>query len=625
MNFFEHQESAKTRTRWLLLLFGIALILIILLFDLVLLVLFGQSPAGVTDLDYISRNSGILIAGAVGTALLIVLASLFRMSTLASGGGKVAQELGGTLVDADVKDFKRRQLRNVVEEMAIAAGIPVPEIYVLEREAGINAFAAGLSTSDAAIAVTRGLLESMNREELQGVIAHEFSHILNGDMRLNLRLVGVIFGILILSIIGRKILHSTSRSRNGKNDAGAILIGLSVMLIGYVGLFFGRWIKASVSRQREFLADASAVQYTRNPESISGALKKIAVHARGSFMDEDTEEIGHMLFGQGMTERIFASHPPILERIRRIQPGFREEELEDVRRRLERQLHSPSAEEPARAHVKSGDNLFGVIGNPDLGRLLQAALLMSSIPEEVMDAARSVEWAPAVLLYILLDGNSVLRLKQQEIISRECGLATASNLEYLVSNYPVVDIQHRMPLFELVFPALKRRPSDQLAMLVNTIGQLIRVDNKIDTFEYLLVRMIGQHLSEAEKPGSVRLHGNRTLAETAPHVVNAIAILSQHGHPETERAEKAFLESLEIVGLPAVSYSPPDDWMETLDRALPVLNLLKPSEKKLLIHAFVKCVMFDERVVPKELELLRVLSAALHVPLPPLQQSDANH
>jgi Zn-dependent protease with chaperone function len=617
MNFFEHQRAAKNRTRWLLVLFTIAVILIVALVDLLLLYVFGQSSDGPGEGSYFSQNGGVLIAGAVGTTSLILLASLFRFFTLTAGGGKVIQELGGAPVDSDTRDMKRLQLRNVVEEMAIAAGIPVPEIYVLEREPGINAFAAGLSTSDAAIAVTRGLLETMSREELQGVIAHEFSHVLNGDMRLNLRLMGVLFGILVLAIIGRRILHGASRTRGGKNSGGALIIGLAVMLIGYVGLFFARWIKAAVSRQREFLADASAVQFTRNPESIGGALKKIAVHGKGTFMQQDTEEIAHMLFGQGAPARRFATHPPILERIRRIQPGFREEELKDVRRHLDRPQIVETPGKAETGQVSGAGSLIDIIGNPDFERLVQAALLLASIPEAIMDAAHSVEWAPALLLYATLDSNREIRLKQQMLIARELGAETESQVHYLLSQHPLLDIHHRLPLFELVFPALKRRPLDELIRLNAVVGRLIMADDTIDTFEYLLAKMTQLHLREAEQPNAVKLYGNLTIADTTADVVDTVAILCHLGQANPQHAAQAFAKALEVAGLPPAAYQAPSEWMAALDRSLPALNLLRPADKQRLLRALVACVMFDGRVLVDELELLRVLSASLHVPLPP--------
>ena len=280
MNFFDYQDQAKKQTRWLVLLFILAVIAIVLVIDAALLVTIGFNsgdPATGISLfspGFVASHWQTLAGGGVGTVGVIGVASMYKMASLRSGGGKVARDLGGTLVDSDTRDPMRRRLRNVVEEIAIASGVPAPEIYVLEQEPGINAFAAGFSPSDAAVAVTRGALEKLSRDELQGVIAHEFSHIFNGDMRLNIRLMGVLFGILMLALIGRRILFSARYSRSSKkNGGGIVMVALVVMVVGVVGLFFGRWIKSAESRQREYLADASAVQFTRNPDGLGGALQ----------------------------------------------------------------------------------------------------------------------------------------------------------------------------------------------------------------------------------------------------------------------------------------------------------------------------------------------------------------
>ncbi len=245
--------------------------------------------------------------------------------------------MGGTLVPADVQDPLRRRLRNVVEEMAIASGVPVPEIYVLEEESGINAFAAGFTPSDAAVAVTRGTLELLDRDELQGVIAHEFSHILNGDMRLNIRLMGVLFGIMVLGLIGRLIVrggHHTSiiSSRRDRGAPVALVIGLGLMVVGGIGVFFARVIKAGISRQREYLADASAVQFTRQSSGIANALKKIGGYSEGSLIKSaDPEEVSHMLFGTGARFcSLFATHPPLVARIQALDPSFRDTDFPRV-------------------------------------------------------------------------------------------------------------------------------------------------------------------------------------------------------------------------------------------------------------------------------------------------------
>ena len=214
--------------------------------------------------------------------------------------------------------------------MAIASGMPVPDIYVLEQESGINAFAAGYTPGDAAIAVTRGTLELLDREELQGVIGHEFSHILNGDMRLNIRLMGVLFGIMVLGLIGRMILRSGHHasivsSRRGRGAPAVLIIGLGLAILGGIGVFVARAIKASISRQREFLADASAVQFTRQTDGLASALKKIGGYEEGSHLQAaDPEEVSHMLFGTGSRlSGMFATHPPLTERIQALDPHFK--------------------------------------------------------------------------------------------------------------------------------------------------------------------------------------------------------------------------------------------------------------------------------------------------------------
>src|SRR5690606_37764270 len=305
MNFFEHQERARGTTRWLVLLFIGAVISLILGATLIVSVILatsnaqqGAAPAfdpTALPLDVLAGVSAVVLA-------VVALGAAFRFMQLRAGGKAVAQGLGGRLLSVNTRNIDERKVLNVVEEMAIAAGVPVPQVYLLE-EAGINAFAAGHTPQDAVIGVTRGCIAQLSRDELQGVIAHEFSHICNGDMRLNLRLIGWLYGITVLGLIGYFLLRgqSVAAARSRDNSRGAlVLVGLGLMAVGYGGTLFGNLIKAAVSRQREFLADASAVQYTRNPAGIGGALKKIGANAKGSLLDTaGAGEVGHLLFGQG--------------------------------------------------------------------------------------------------------------------------------------------------------------------------------------------------------------------------------------------------------------------------------------------------------------------------------------
>ena len=340
MNFFDAQDQARRATRWLVVIYVLATALIVAGITLVVgVALYSASSTSIARHpgEFLQAQAPVLAAAAIITALFIVGATLYRTTVLSAGGGRVATDMGGTRVSADVADPLQRRLRNVVEEMAIASGVPVPEIYVLEQESGINAFAAGYAPGDAAIAVTRGTLELLDREELQGVVAHEFSHILNGDMRLNIRMMGVLYGIMVLGLIGRMILRGSHRGRmvsgrRGKGAGGVVLIGLGLAIFGAIGVFLARIVKAAVSRQREFLADASAVQFTRQTRGIADALKKIGGYAEGSLIQAtDPEEISHMLFGTGARlSGLFATHPPLTERIQALDPSFREADFPRV-------------------------------------------------------------------------------------------------------------------------------------------------------------------------------------------------------------------------------------------------------------------------------------------------------
>ncbi|MES9972530.1 MAG: M48 family metallopeptidase [Candidatus Thiodiazotropha sp.] len=629
MNFFEHQDEAKRNTKRLVLLFLLAVVIIILAIDGVLLMLFSNLLSDTLETSqglsgFLADNSSILLFGTGGTGAAIGLASLYRSASLKDGGGAVARQMGGVPVEADPKDPLRQRLRNVVEEIAIASGVPVPEIYIMEQESGINAFAAGYSPSDAAVAVTRGTLESLNREELQGVIAHEFSHIFNGDMRLNIRLIGALFGIMILAIAGRRILSGarySSGSRN--NNAGAIMLfAAALTAIGYIGLFFARWIKAAVSRQREYLADASAVQFTRNPQGIAGALKKIAVHAQGASLARDSEEIAHMLFGQGMAANLFATHPPILERIQRIEPGFREQELGEIAKRLQQRSRREAEREAAAAQAGAQGTPFDPrtiiegIGRPGWEQILAAAALAASMPESMLSAARSTEWAPELLLCILLDKDEAIRDQQLFTIARKLGAESEAQVRHLMASAMPIRPEQRLPLLEIAFPALKRRPVEFIHRMLDTVTEIIHLDGKIEVFEFLLAKVISLYLKDALNPSQSHPGGNQTLAELAEPARRVIAILAGHGHKQGELIQRSYEKGINTIGLEPQPMQWPSDWVATLDDGLLQLDRLKIKEKERLITALVETILSDTRVTTEELELLRAIGSALHVPLP---------
>jgi Zn-dependent protease with chaperone function len=632
VNFFEHQDRARRQTRVLVVLFSLAVLAVIGSVNLLVLLTVGATNlAGVpSGAGLISENWSLLLGSTAVTASVIGLASLYRSLQLRAGGGEIARSLGGTAVDPSTDDPLRRRLYNVVEEMAIASGVPVPEVFVLEHEQGINAFAAGFSTTDAAVAVTRGTLEHLDRDELQGVIAHEFSHIFNGDMRLNIRLIGFLFGILILAIVGRKLLYSARFARDSRNAAPAVMIGLVVVVIGYVGLFFGRWIKAAVSRRREFLADASAVQFTRHPDGIAGALKKIGALYASSFMTTDAEEIGHMLFAKGMGRQMFATHPPLEDRILALDPGFRKEELKVLAEQMDRHAQARLAE-AEKAAAKEADSsagpgglslnpeqLIDQIGNPDLQQILMAALLAGSMPSALERAAHSDEWAQEVICFLLLSPDEEIREQQLLLISKALGSQSERQVAMLWQEGQSLPRNQRLPLLEMAFPGLRRRPQREWISLLRLIDELIAADGRVDVFEYALGRLTANQIEVLLHPDRFRPGGSKTLSELDSEVLLVMGLLAAQGHPgDSEAAAAAFKAGMKDIAKPIPGSLPDlERWPERLDAALKRLDGLRLADKQTLVTGLAHCALHDRTVVDEELELLRVIAGLIHVPLP---------
>jgi len=601
-------------------MFALAVLAIVAAVDVLVLFTLGPDPVA-------------LFWATIVTGGIIVGASTVRSLQLRSGGGEVAQAYGGTLIDADPSDPLRRRLRNVVEEMAIASGVPVPEIYVLEHEQGINAFAAGYSPADAAVAVTRGALERLDRDELQGVIAHEFSHVLNGDMRLNIRLIGFVFGILVIAVLGRKLLHSARFARDSRNAAPAVAIGLVVVVIGYIGLFFSRWIKAAVSRQREYLADASAVQFTRNPNGIGGALKKIGATKAGSFMTVDTEEVGHMLFGRGMGYQVFATHPPLEKRIRAIDPGFDPAEFEHLAREMDRHARARRAEvEEAERRRSAADAAAALdpaalvtdlsmlaerIGQPGIEQILAAATLTAAVPAELERAAHSDEWAEALVCALLLSSDDDTREDQLLSVAGALGAEAERQVSVLYAPVSAMPRSLRLSLVETAFPQLRRRPEAELVALMRLIERLARADGRVDVHEYALLRLVSSQIRDSLRPARSSAGGSKKLGGLRDEAAELMAVVARHGHGgDDEAAHAAFAAGMTEIGGEVPPMPVVNPWQERLDRALRRLDALRPASRHVLVLGLLRCCAHDGRIAAAELDLLRLVCALLHVPLP---------
>ncbi len=631
MNFFDAQDKAKRATRWLIVIYVIATILIVAgVTAIVGAVLYSAEQGEIA-------NPSVLGGTAILATLFIVGATLYKTSILSGGGGRVAKDMGGTLVPTDVQDPLRRRLRNVIEEMAIASGVPVPEIYVLESESGINAFAAGFTPGDAAIAVTRGTLEQLNREELQGVIAHEFSHILNGDMRLNIRMMGVLFGIMVLGIIGRMVLRGSYHgsyisSRRNRSAPAIMMIGLGLTILGWIGVFFARLIKAAVSRQREYLADASAVQFTRQTDGIANALKKIGGYSHHSYIREaDPEEVSHMLFAGGVSRisSLFATHPPLAQRIQALDPSFVENDYPVVD---ENQIGDASAPEHAAGFAPgstaefSDNNRVNVdarlaesIGQPTAEHIAFARRLRRSIPATLYDAAHSPTGAYLLALALVVDEPHADR--QIAIIESQLGDQRANLVRQYFNELSNIGATYRLPLLEIAFPELKQRPAPKLQFLLDLARRLIEFDGKIDLREFCYYRILARHLEQAISP-AVDQKGNRVSKSAArAAAVSLIRIVADQGNEDDESREAAFAAGVSVFGGWAgerQSITGEDQTVEKLNQALDVLRRINSAGRQSLIQAVTQTVSNDGRLTATEGELLRAICASLDCPLPPI-------
>ncbi len=640
MNFFDAQDKARRSSRRLVIVYLLATSLIVAGMTLIVALAsfsFTSLNQGMTFGAFLGNYSGMLALFAVLMILVIVGATAFKTATLSSGGGKVAESLGATQIPPDIKDPKLQRLRNVVEEMAIASGVPVPDIYVLEHENGINAFAAGYETGDAAVAVTRGALEVLDRQELQGVIAHEFSHILNGDMRLNIRLMGVLFGIMVLALIGRTILRGgrwgAFSSRRGNGAPVILATGVGLLILGWIGIFFARIIKASVSRQREYLADASAVQFTRQTDGIANALKKIGGYADGShFQATDPEEVSHMLFGTGSRlSGMFATHPPLTERIQALDPSFKASDYPAVDRRTYRAV----ADEPQVSGFDDGmttamatgtttdltETIAEMVGDPEQEHIAYASGLRRSVPETLYDAAHSQELAFLLAVALILDRSGRTRERQLGIATERLGAERVRIIREYFEAIEKAGAEYRLPLLDIAFPALKRRPEAELNYLLDLANRLIEVDGDIDLYEYCYYRILVGNLKQSMRPLARNKRTSDRRRSVRDAAVELLRVVAHCGHDNPDEHRRAFEAGLATFGKwgskyafePAYTFSIP-----ALDRSLETLLALNGDGKRMLLEAITAAVMSDKTLSVSETELIRAICASLDCPLPPI-------
>ena len=635
MDFFQRQEIARRNTKLLEVYFALAVIGTILLAYLgsVLVWDFEHSRHLDADgnMDLSLWNPQLFAVVSLGTLLIIFSSSLYKIGQLSRGGSVVAEMLGGQPVDAHTTDLHEKMLLNVVEEMAIASGTLVPQIYLLPDEGVINAFAAGHTTSDMVICVTHGALKYLTRDELQGVIGHEFSHILNGDMRLNLRLMGIVFGILCLTIIGKVLL----RTRGRKNPLP--LIGLVFLVVGSIGVFFGKLIKSAVSRQREFLADAASVQFTRNPEGLASALKKVG--SSGSMLDDpNAEDASHFFFANGLPESGFdwmSTHPPLEERIRLLDPHWdgnftpvqpiwteaaaaKAKEYSSPQRREIFQHPGnliPALAFPA-ATIASAAVLSDV-GAPTGRHLDYAADIMAKISDSLMDAAHSTMSAVALVYALLLSPDE--KVRETQLQQLQSNPIIAHEAERLFDLTPTLESRARLPLATLSITALRNLSAAQYAQFTANIQSIIGLNGQTELFAYVLQKLVLRRLDTQFNPPKPRVAQYYAIKPLLPDCAVLLSALACAGQVEPTAIESAFnlgaslLDDPDhVLKLDATAYD-----LNRIDAALDRLNQGTPQIKKAILGACAETVAADGVIQENEAELLRAIADSLDCPIPP--------
>jgi Zn-dependent protease with chaperone function len=654
MDFYSAQDAARRSSRWLVLWFGLAVAVLIGLTNVLIAMLIYLMGIGGAPLAAPEAIQGFLAAfnwetfgfvclGVIGTVFLVIL---FKWAQLSSGGKSVAERLGGERILPQTSDTRQRRCLNVVEEMSLAAGMPVPPVYLLSNERGINAFAAGISPADAVIGVTQGSLNNFSREQLQGVIAHEFSHILNGDMRLNIRLAAMLKGITFIGDVGEVIVRGgrrrgrmSSLDKDSKLPVQAMMIGLALWLIGFLGGLFAGFIKAAVSRQREHLADASAVQFTRNPGGIADALKVIGGYPAGTtIVEARAGELSHIFFGQiaGQLWQLFRTHPPLPERIRRIEPSWDGEYIrfeperhyegtaQDQARREQRE----QAAKVAAAAVIAGAVIGEAGGTPghaasvdaDFGGESDVAVKASplhQIPDALAEQARDPLGAHALVFGLLLGAGASAREKQFDIIEAAGVRGLPATVRKLLPGLEALAPEWRLSLLELCLPALKCISPAQYQMFKETLLKITRADDRIDLYEWCLYQVVRHYLD----PEFLQVAPSKPRYRKAVHVrrefQTVVSVLAWHGHDNDTDRQAAFTRGVESAGLYDLGMRPREECsVAEFSRAVNKLADCYPLLKPRLLKGMAKCAAHDGALSAREVELLVAVAAVMDCPVP---------
>jgi Zn-dependent protease with chaperone function len=628
-DFFGNQERARTKTAQLICLFVLSIAIIIVSVYLV-----ATGIYFIATKTYLENKPSVALWDFtrfflvfVGTLLVILGGTLYKIHELKAGGARIARMLGGRLIARNTTVPEEKKLFHVVEEIAIASGVPVPELYVMDREAAINAFAAGFGMEDAVISVTRGTLVLMDRDELQGVIAHEFSHILNSDTLINIQLMGWLHGILVISLIGEAMFRGLEHSR-GRGTLYIAVVGVSLYVLGSIGLFFGNAIKGAISRQREYLADAAAVQFTRNPEGLAGALKKIGgLRTGSSLIHPRVSEASHMYFSAGTPGLWMATHPPLVQRIKRLDPHFMgvypkvqplvlvdpsPPKSDQVKKPVER-IHPFITGAAAMAILET-------VGAPMKAHAETARGLIDELPRPIRDLTMDPLKARVLIYGMLMDPNEVVRDAQLTALKELEPVEVISETQQALKFRDAVLPRARLPLLDLAMPALRSLSKEQYDVFKKSVKTLVSIDNKLSYFEYILSKLVIRRLNASfgkVQRKTTQIYGLQGVARECSVL---LSMLARIGNRLPEKTRGAFDEGEKILREKKVTLDllPENECtIRALDLALEKMAVTSPPIKKKVLAACLKCMTFDGTMTPEEVELFRIVAQSLDVPVPP--------
>ena len=678
MNFFEYQEQAQRKTVRLVIYYFFGLFLTFLAIHLLVAAVAslilesqqGNSGSGEISIEAIrsvAEDPLYILIDLAAVTLVVGGGTLFKVSQLKGlDGDGIARNYGGTQVLPGKASWKEKRLLNIVEEMAIASGVPVPNVYIMRGEHSINAFAAGFTPQTSVISVTQGALDYLTRDELQGVIAHEFSHLLHHDTRLNMKLIGVLFGLEMIAIIGYVLIRfaphlaSASRSRDNDKNSSAMAVfllilgvGIALLIIGLVGQLFANIIRAAISRQREFLADASAVQFTRNPNGIGGALKKIGSRVGGHISNNHAVEASHLffsnIFGSGLSG-LFNSHPNLTVRIKRLDPQFNGEYQKVISKITDEKEFETPAPKPSSAQERlhrllsqtsggAGERLAGSAGKTGTsspsaaGTALAAAILSSAeevsrnkiriaesllekIPDEISQLLQTPDGAVSMVLAVLLDESQEIREKQLEYLKDQGNPELFSGIRLAAEKLRNISPSVKIPIVQKSFPLLRTIPKEEYTKLRQTAITLMKFDGTIDLFEFTLFGYVFNNLDayfRLAPPASEKFDKPGQIAEPFRQVASHLAYASSGDPAECQRA---FSLAAAQIGLKLEICPKETCTNATFSTALRLLSQTGPRLRQNMLKAFYSCITADGLINETEGLLIRAVTAYFQCPMP---------